>query len=130
MRVFHREFDTHGNQWRYATQETGISTNWILRLDADYEVTEALKTELSRLDANAAVDAYRISFDYAIFGRKLISSLYPANTILLRKGKFSVADKGHTEVWTVQGPVKNLRPASYTMIGSRQSNGCCRKVAT
>ena len=59
-------FDTHGNQWRYATQETGISTNWILRLDADYEVTEALKDELSRLDADAAVDAYRISFDYAI----------------------------------------------------------------
>ena len=70
-------------------EETGISTNWILRLDADYEVTEALKTELSRLDANAAVDAYRISFDYAIFGRKLISSLYPPNTILLRKNKFS-----------------------------------------
>ena len=62
VRVFHRPFDTHGNQWRYATQETGISTDWILRLDADYEVTEALKDELSRLDANADVDAYRISF--------------------------------------------------------------------
>ena len=109
VRVFHRVFDTHGNQWRYATQETGISTNWILRLDADYEVTEALKVELSRLDADAAVDAYRISFDYAIFGRKLISSLYPPNTILLRKGRFSVRDKGHTEAWTVQGPVKNLK---------------------
>ena len=109
VRVFHRAFDTHGNQWRYATQETGISTNWILRLDADYEVTEALKVELSRLDADAAVDAYRISFDYAIFGRKLISSLYPPNTILLRKGRFSVSDKGHTEAWTVQGPVKNLK---------------------
>ena len=32
------------------TEETGISTNWILRLDADYLVTEALKTELSHLD--------------------------------------------------------------------------------
>ena len=109
VRVFHREFDTHGNQWRYAIQETGISTNWILRLDADYEVTEALKVELSHLDANAAVDAYRIYFDYAIFGRRLISSFYPPNTILLRKGKFSVQDKGHTEMWTVPGPVKNLR---------------------
>ena len=108
VRVFHRPFDTHGNQWRYATQETGISTDWILRLDADYEITEALKDELSRLDANAGVDAYRISFNYAIFGRKLISSLYPSNTILLRKGKFSIADKGHTESWTVHGPVKNL----------------------
>jgi glycosyltransferase involved in cell wall biosynthesis len=109
VRVFHRPFDTHGNQWRYAIQETGISTNWILRLDADYEVTEALKVELLRLDTTAAVDAYRISFDYAIFGRKLISSLYPPNTILLRKGKFSVQDKGHTEMWTVRGPVRDLK---------------------
>src|SRR5262249_12427967 len=108
VRIFHRAFDTHANQWRYATQETGISTNWILRLDADYEVTESLKDELSRLDANAGVDAYRISFDYAIFGRKLISSLYPSNNILLRNGKFSVEDRGHTEAWTVRGPVKNL----------------------
>ena len=44
-----------------------------------------------------------------MFGRKFISSLYPANTILLRKNRFSVPDKGHTEAWTVQGPVKNLK---------------------
>src|SRR3974390_3042906 len=58
VRVFHRPFDTHGNQWRYATEETGISTNWILRLDADYQMTDALKLELSRLDADDVVDAY------------------------------------------------------------------------
>ena len=109
VRVFHRSFDTHGTQWRYATQETGISTNWILRLDADYEVTEAFKNELSRLDPAADVDGYRVSFDYAIFGQKLISSLYPPNTILVRRNKFLVRDKGHTEEWTVQGPVKNLK---------------------
>lgn len=109
VRIFHRPFDTHANQWRYATQGTNISTNWILRLDADYQVPEALKEELSRLDADVPVGAYRISFDYAIFGRKLISSLYPPNTILLRKGRFSIWDKGHTEAWAVQGPVKSLK---------------------
>src|SRR5262245_4109421 len=55
VRAFHRSFDSHGNQWRYATQETGISTNWILRLDADYEVTESLREELSGLDFSADV---------------------------------------------------------------------------
>src|SRR5262245_23601525 len=108
VRVFQRPFDTHGNQWRYATQETRINTNWILRLDADYEVTQALKDELSRLDPTAHVDGYRVSFDYAIFGQRLNSSLYPSNTLLLRKNKFLVRDKGHTEAWTVQGPVKDL----------------------
>ena len=36
------------------------------------------------------------------------SSLYPANTILLRRGRFTVTDDGHTERWTVDGPVKRL----------------------
>jgi glycosyltransferase involved in cell wall biosynthesis len=109
VRVYNRSFDTHGNQWRYAVQETAITTPWILRLDADYQVTGSLIAELGRLDPNAPVNAYRIAFDYAIFSHKLTSSLYPANTILLRRGHFTVWDKGHTEAWTVDGPIKSLK---------------------
>ena len=108
VRVFNRRFDTHANQWRYAAEETQISTDWILRLDADYQVSDALIAELALLDPNAPVSAYRIPFDYAILSRKLLSSLYPANTVLLRKGHFSVRDKGHTEAWDVNGPVATL----------------------
>jgi glycosyltransferase involved in cell wall biosynthesis len=109
VRVFHRAFDTHGNQWRYAIQQTGIGTSWILRLDADYQVTTELKAELSGLDPNVDVDAYTIPFDYAIFDQKLISSLYPPNTILVRKDRVSILDKGHTEAWVVKGPVKRVK---------------------
>jgi glycosyltransferase involved in cell wall biosynthesis len=108
VRVYHRPFDTHANQWRYATEATEISTEWILRLDADYLVSDALIAELALLDPNAAVSAYCIAFDYAILSRKLVSSLYPANTILLRKGQFSVRDKGHTEAWDVEGAITTL----------------------
>src|ERR1700730_419729 len=109
VRVFSRTFDSHGNQWNYAVRETSIATTWILRLDADYLLTDALIDELKQLDQNACVNAYRIYFDYAIFSRQLRSSLYPANTILLRKDSFSVWDKGHTEAWTVEGPVRTLK---------------------
>ena len=109
VRVFQRSFSTHGDQWRYAIEETGITTAWILRLDADYQVTEALVTEMAALDPGAPVCAYKIGFDYAIFSRRLLSSLYPANTILLRRDRFSVRDKGHTEVWSVNGPVEILK---------------------
>jgi glycosyltransferase involved in cell wall biosynthesis len=108
VRVFTRPYDTHANKWRFAVEETSIATDWILRLDADYQVTDDLVNELARLDASAPVSAYRILFDYAIFSRRLLSSLYPANTILLRKGKFSVEDKGHTEAWTIQGRIETL----------------------
>jgi glycosyltransferase involved in cell wall biosynthesis len=109
VRVFTRPYDTHANKWRFAVEETGIATDWILRLDADYQVTDDLVNELARLDASAPVSAYRIMFDYAIFSHRLLSSLYPANTILFRKGRFSVADKGHTEAWTIQGRIDTLK---------------------
>ena len=109
VRVFNRRFDTHANQWRYAVEETGIATDWILRLDADYQVSDGLVAELAQLDSNAPVSAYRISFDYAIFSHNLLSSYYPANTILLRKGCFAVLDRGHTEIWEVNGPISVLR---------------------
>src|ERR1700722_16346377 len=67
VRVFSHRFDSHDQQWRYATEATNIRTNWLLRLDADYQVSDALIAELSQLDPNAAVSAYRIRFDYAVF---------------------------------------------------------------
>lgn len=109
VRIFERPFDTHGNQWRYAVEETGIQTEWLLRLDADYQVTEELVEEMSKLALGAPADAYRVRFDYAIFGKLLISSLYPSNIVLLRVGRAAVFDRGHTEKWTVSGPVIELK---------------------
>src|SRR5207302_3928250 len=55
VRVFNRHFDTHGNQWRYATEQTNIETEWLLRLDADYQMSAALVAELARLEPVTAV---------------------------------------------------------------------------
>ncbi|MFZ0844435.1 MAG: glycosyltransferase family 2 protein [Pseudolabrys sp.] len=109
VRIFHRAFDTHANQWRFAVETTAIQTTWILRLDADYELSTELISEMEQLREEAPVNGYRISFDYAIYSRKLKSSLYPPNTVLLRVGQFSVTDNGHTEKWLVDGPIENLR---------------------
>ncbi|MDX6710433.1 MAG: hypothetical protein QOH96_1449 [Blastocatellia bacterium] len=109
VRLFKRRFDTHAQQWRYATEKTQIATDWILRLDADYQVSDALRSELSRLASDSPVSAYRIGFDYAVFSHELLSSLYPPNTILMRKGCFTVQDRGHTEAWEVRGLVGTLR---------------------
>ena len=108
VRVFERSFDSHANQWRYAVEQTGIKTKWLLRLDADYQVTQALVREISNLDPDIGVDAYRIGFDYAIHGHRLVASLYPSNTVLLRPNRFTVVDRGHTEKWLVEGPVGTL----------------------
>src|SRR5262249_55851370 len=105
VRVFKRRFDTHAKQWRYAVEETQIVTHCILGLDGDYRVRDPLVWDLAQFDQNAPVNAYRIQFDYSFFSQKIPASLSPANTILLRNGKFSIRDKGHTEAWDVKGPI-------------------------
>src|SRR6185295_16127350 len=49
VRVFQRAFDNHRNQWEFGLQETGISTPWVLALDADYVVSNELANELEHL---------------------------------------------------------------------------------
>src|SRR4051812_43458995 len=107
--VFSRPFDTHGKQWAFAVTQTDISTAWVLRLDADYFVTPELRNEISRLDPSAPVSAYKIAFDYAVCGQRLRASLYPANTVLFRAGRATPVDRGHTEIWTIQGAVAELK---------------------
>src|SRR3954453_24102719 len=62
VRVFTRQFDSHAEQWRFALEKTGIASSWVLRLDADYQVTDDLVLELAQLDPCAALNAYRIGF--------------------------------------------------------------------
>ena len=109
VRVFHRALDTHHAQWRYALHETDIVTPWVLRLDADYQVPKELVSEMARLVPPGSLAAYEAAFDYAVFGRRLATSLYPQKPVLLRVGSFSISDEGHTEGWVVNGAVAQLK---------------------
>jgi hypothetical protein len=109
VRLFERSFDSHGRQWHFAIFETGITTPWVLRLDADYQVTPALVEELAQLDPAAPFSAYRVRFSYAVCGVPLSASLYPANTVLFRPRAVEVFDDGHTEGWRINGHIADLR---------------------
>jgi glycosyltransferase involved in cell wall biosynthesis len=109
VKIHRRSFDSHAKQWHYAAHHDELITPWVLRLDADYEVTAALVSEMAGLKPEPDINGYRIRFVYHIFSEPLNGSLYPANTVLLRRGHFSVSDRGHTEVWLVHGRVKDLR---------------------
>jgi glycosyltransferase involved in cell wall biosynthesis len=107
--VFSRRFDTHAKQWQFAINETDILTEWVLRLDADYFVTTELRDEIAELDPTAPVNAYKVTFDYAVCSHRLRASLYPANTVLFRVKHAAVKDRGHCEVLTIDGPVAELK---------------------
>src|SRR5262245_35297761 len=48
VRWYERGFTTHADQWTFALTATGITTDWVLALDADYVLTDALIEELKQ----------------------------------------------------------------------------------
>jgi hypothetical protein len=87
VRTFQRPFDTHAQQWRFAVEETGIASDWLLRLDADHLVEPALRDELAALVPAPATAAYEIAFIYCIVGRPCVPrSSVPPRPGALRAG--------------------------------------------
>jgi glycosyltransferase involved in cell wall biosynthesis len=106
--VFQRKFDLHANQWNYAIDDTGINSEWILALDADYVVSPRVEEELRRLTPTADVDAYEAAFEYCIFGRALHGSVYPPVKVLFRHGRARYVQDGHTQRLHVSGKTDRL----------------------
>jgi len=113
VRVFQRPFDTHRNQWEFGLKETGITTPWVLALDADYVLSDELIDELKHLNPEAATAGYRANFIYCINGTKLQSGIYPPVTVLYRHEAASYVQDGHTQRVALAGTVKNLRSTVF-----------------
>jgi hypothetical protein len=119
VRVVQRAFDSHARQWRFATAETGVTGDWILRLDADYMMEPGLRDELAATTPAPETAAYRIGFTYCMDGRPLRASLYPAQPVLFRRGRETFVQDGHTEKLRIDGPVVPL--ANHLLHDDRKS---------
>jgi glycosyltransferase involved in cell wall biosynthesis len=108
-RLFTRKFTTHAEQWNYALTETGIDTEWVLALDADYQATPAFAQEVANIADSADVSGYRAGFRYCINGRELRGTLYPPVTVLFRRKGARYIQDGHTQRIQVEGPVRDLK---------------------
>lgn len=109
VRVVQRVFDSHCNQWEFGLKETGISTPWVLALDADYILSAEFLRELGQLQPDNTAVAYRANFIYCINGRELRSGIYPPVTVLYRREAAAYVQDGHTQRVAVDGPIKELR---------------------
>jgi glycosyltransferase involved in cell wall biosynthesis len=111
VRVLQREFDTHATQWNFGLEQ--IDTEWVLTLDADYDVSADLSNEIKQLNAPEEVVGYEAGFEYRIFGRSLRTSVYPPRTVLFRAKQCSYYDDGHTQRLRANGTVGSLRGKIY-----------------
>ena len=109
VRVFQRAFDSHRNQWEFGLKETGISTPWVLALDADYVLSKNLVAEIAGLTPDAQTAGYRANFVYCINGKKIRSGIYPPVTVLYRRAFATYVQDGHTQRIAVEGVIEDMR---------------------
>ena len=108
VRVFERAFTTHAEQWNFGLGETGIKTDWVLALDADFVLTEDAIREIGALSPPRDIAGYRASFTYCIDGKPLRSAVYPPITVLYRRPLAKYQQDGHTQRVHVAGRVSEL----------------------
>lgn len=109
VRIFQRKFDAVAHQLNFGCHEMGITSEWILALDADYFLTDEFTEELKALSPDSDVGGYRSHFIYSVFGRPLRTSIYPPVTVLFRRSRGFYYQDGHTYRLRVEGEVLNLR---------------------
>ena len=102
-----RPFDNHAAQWKFATQEIGIDTPWVLALDADYGLGPELLAEIEQLPDDANVAAYQASFTYCVWGRPIRSSAYVPVAVLFRREQCHYEQDGHTQRLVVDRGTKH-----------------------
>jgi glycosyltransferase involved in cell wall biosynthesis len=108
-RVHQRPFDSHGAQWTYGLTSCGLAREWVLALDADYQLPSELVAEIAALDPTAGRAGFRVGFRYCVFGRPLATTLYPPLVALYRRTAAHYVQEGHTQRVVVNGEIGQLR---------------------
>jgi glycosyltransferase involved in cell wall biosynthesis len=107
--VVARPFTSHEDQWNFGLEQTGITSEWVLALDADYVLSDAAVREIQALTPAPETSGYSASFDYCIDGRPLRGAAYPPVTVLYRRTRARYQQDGHTQRVRVDGAVVPLQ---------------------
>lgn len=105
--IVQREFDDHTKQWNFGLEQ--VQTEWVLSLDADYEVPAVLKQEIVDLKPSQETSGYFAHFQYRIFGHSLRASVYPPRVVLFRRSRAEYVADGHTQLLKIDGRTGELQ---------------------
>ncbi len=111
VRVISRAFNSHTQQWNFGLDQ--VRTEWVLTLDADYELSNELRAEISALNPPNDVNGIRQSCLSNIRTRPARIELSFAGRSLSRQaGRY--VDDGHTQTLHFYSASQELRPPSET----------------
>lgn len=103
-----RAFDHHAGQCNHALDYLLGGARFVLSMDADYVMTEALRREIAALEPEEDLSGYRVPFRYCVAGRPLRGTLYPARVCLYRPERGRYRQAGHAHFLDITGRVERL----------------------
>ena len=106
VQVVQRSFDSFAGQCNFGLSK--IETEWVLSLDADYELSPQLSAEIQALDATDELSGFSVEFEYRIYGHALRASVYPRRTVLYRRDCARYKEEGHAHRVVVGGLIGRL----------------------
>jgi glycosyltransferase involved in cell wall biosynthesis len=111
VHYFHHEFTDFASQCNFGL--TKIETEWALSIDADYELSDQLISELEALTVDDAISGLRARFVYRIHGRPLRGTLYPPRVVLYRRDRARYRNEGHGHRVEIIGKISDLVGVIY-----------------
>jgi glycosyltransferase involved in cell wall biosynthesis len=111
VEIVHHRFMDFASQCNFGL--TRVASNWVLSLDADYELSDELVRELFNLVPSNCIAGYQVRFVYRIYGRPLRGTLYPPRIVLYRTSTAIYENQGHGHKVKVKGDVVTLNGVIY-----------------
>lgn len=109
--VIRRDFDSAAAQCNFGL--THVDSKWVLSLDADYVLSDALISEIASLRPTDNICGFWARFVYRIFGHALRASVYPPRAVLYRRSAAAYVDEGHTQRVRIEGELLQLNDPIY-----------------
>jgi len=110
-KVVQSHCDNHADQWNHGLER--VNSEWILALDADYQISDSFVDEIRTLIPPRTVHAYFAHFKYCIEGRPLRGTLYPPRAVLFRRLSCRYEQEGHTQILRIYGQYGSLQSPIY-----------------
>ncbi|SRR5258706_5403256 len=116
--IHHHQYFDHGSQWRWAIQSLPVANDWLLLLDADFEVSQELKglieRAIQRRDAGSP-DGYFVIHRQVFRGQQIrFGGTKKWWLRLVRRSKASIDSSEFVDFRvSTQGPVGKLRAPIY-----------------
>ena len=100
-----RAFDSHASQWEFAIRQTGITSKYVLALDADMQTSDEFVREMEQHFLPSELNAGSVPFKHWVLGRPMARTLVPPQLRVFCRDLVSIQQTGHTQAFTAPPPV-------------------------